>query len=165
MSTEFPVVYDELRALAGSYFRGRAAGHTLQPTALVNEVFIKLQGSSDVPGDRDHFFAVAATAMRQILIDHARRKNAGKRGGDQKRVTLTDRREANGDTGEPLDLIELDDALQELERANAMQAKIVELRFFGGLTIPEVAKAVGSSVRTVERNWRFARAWLKQRLA
>jgi len=161
MSTEFPAVYDELRALAGSYFRGRASSHTLQPTALVNEVYLKLHGSEGLPGDRAHFIAVAATAMRQILIDHARRKGASKRGGDQQRVTLTIDRVGSPGAVDPIDMMALDGLLERLAEANAMQAKIVELRLFGGLTTQEIAEALDTSVRTVERHWRFARAWLR----
>jgi RNA polymerase sigma-70 factor, ECF subfamily len=164
MAVEFPVVYDELRALAGRYLRGRTAGHTLQPTALVHEVYLKMQGCDGLPADRAHFLAVAATAMRQILIDHARRKDASKRGGDQQRVTVTIDRAEVADGTEPVDLLQLDELLGQLEQTNAMQAKIVELRLFGGLTIPEIADALHASVRTIERHWRFARAWLRRHM-
>ena len=159
----FENVYGELRALAASYFRNRAAGHTLQPTALVNEVYLKLGATESK--DRAHFFALAATAMRQILIDHARKKNRLRRGGDRQRVTI----QGLGDEGDapnsPLDVIALDEVLDRLAAADALQAKIVELRLFGGLTMTEIADAVGGSVRSVERHWRFARAWLAKELA
>ncbi len=162
MPADFVLVYDELRALAGSYFRGRMAGQTLQPTALVNEAYLKLAGAAGTPTDRAHFFAVAATAMRQILIDHARRKGADKRGGDRQRVTLTGDRSLLGDDDDVIDVIALGDLLDELALKNPMQAKIVELRLFGGLTVPEMAATLDASVRSVERHLRFARAWLKQ---
>jgi len=165
VQTDFPEVYDQLRALAGSYFRNRPAGQTLQPTALVNEAYLKMAGVGTAPNDRSHFLAVAATAMRQILIDHARRKGADKRGAGQRPVTVTSSGPLLEGGEQPLDLLALDDLLEKLAAANATQAKIVELRFFGGLTVPEVAEALDTSVRTVERHWRFARAWLKQELA
>lgn len=160
MSVELsPSVYGHLRAIAGSYFRGRSAGDTLQPTALVNEAFMKLAASEAADFEsREHFVAVAARAMRQILVDHARRRNADKRGGNQRPVTLTD--VAVGDAERALDLVALDDALSQLATLNARHARVVELRFFGGLSVPEVAQALGISVATVEREWKQARAWL-----
>lgn len=157
------LIYEELRALAGSFFRGQPADHTLQPTALVHEAFIRLIDQSSAQfNDRAHFFAVAATAMRQILTDHARRGSSQKRGGNWKKVDLSgvaptfDRNE--------VDAIVLDDALSTLAGADPRQARIVELRFFGGLTMEEIARVVGVSKATVELDWRAARAWLGTQL-
>ena len=155
----FGAVYGELRAIAASYFRGRSPDHTLQPTALVNEVYLKLGNAESK--DRAHFLALAATAMRQILIDHARKKNRMRRGGGQQRVTIGGRA---GESDSPLDVLALDEVLDRLAAINEVQAKIVELRLFGGLTMAEIAEATSSSVRTVERHWRFARAWLASEL-
>jgi RNA polymerase sigma factor (TIGR02999 family) len=157
------IVYVELRALAGSYAKGQRLGHTLQPTALVHEAFVKLV-ESDGQGfeDRTHFFAVAATAMRQILTDHARARAADKRGGDWARVTLDEG--ALAAESRELDLIALDDALTELEEHDARKHRVVELRFFGGLTAEETARVLKVSLTTVESDWRAARAWLQMKL-
>ncbi|MEZ6243128.1 MAG: ECF-type sigma factor [Phycisphaerales bacterium] len=159
-----PLVYDELHALAQSYFRSQPAGHTLQPTALVHEACVRLLGTEEGGGwnDRAHFFAVAAAAMRQILVNHALAKRAQKRGGDRARVTLAD----SDVVAEPpaVDLLDLDEALRELQRQHERMARIVELRYFGGLTASETAEALGVSRSTVEADWRFARAWLLDRL-
>jgi RNA polymerase sigma factor (TIGR02999 family) len=166
------VVYDQLRALAGSYAGGRDSNRTLQPTALVHEAFIKLvQSPSAKFNDRSHFFAVAATAMRQILMDHARRKRAAKRGGDARnvgqvedwdRITLA----GGGAAGasRDADLVALDDVLSELARNDERMYRVVELRFFGGLEVEEVARLIGVSKSTVEADWRAARAWLAAKL-
>lgn len=154
-----PVVYAELRALAGSYFRGQPADHTLQPTALVHEAFVRLIDQTSVKWkSRAHFMAVAATAMRHILTDHARRSGAVKRGGDQQRVELTD-----GVALTPaghIDLVALDEALKKLASFDTRKHRIVELRFFGGLSVEEAAEVLGVSKSTVEAEWRAARAWL-----
>jgi RNA polymerase sigma factor (TIGR02999 family) len=151
-----PKVYGELRALAASYFRGR--GHqTLQPTALVNEAFLRLARAGGEIRDRSHFFAVAATAMRQILTDRARRRRALKRGGPEKeRVTLSGIAAPDG----AIDLVVLDDLLSRLAALDARQARLVELRFFAGLTEEEAAETLGVSLRTVQKDWRKAKAWL-----
>jgi RNA polymerase sigma-70 factor, ECF subfamily len=154
-----PLVYGELRALASDYFRGQRPDQTLQPTALVHEAYLKLVDQSTVAWkDRAHFFAVAATAMRQVLIDRARRRAAQKRGGKRERLQLED-----ADTparAQPIDLVALDDALRQLESLDARMARIVELRFFGGLGVDETARVLGVSTSTVEADWRGARAWL-----
>ncbi len=159
-----PLVYDELRALAGHIFEQQSPGQTLQPTAVVNEAYLKLVRGSD--GDwetRAHFFAVAAKAMRQILIDHARRKKTQKRGGHFDRITLsgvpTPARE------EGVDLVAVEAALEKLSALDARQADIVELRFFAGLDVKEAAHVLGVSTRTVEREWFAAKAWLRRELA
>jgi RNA polymerase sigma-70 factor (ECF subfamily) len=159
------LVYDELRALAASYAAQQNPGHTLAPTALVHEAFLRLVGTSG-PGwkDRSHFFAVAATAMRQILTDHARRKGADKRGGGEwQRISLSDANPAG--PGEDADIAALDEALTRLAEADPRKHRVVELRFFGGLTVEEVAEELGVSVTTVESDWRAARAWLNSELS
>ena len=157
------VVHEELRALAGGFARGQRAGHTLQPTALVNEAFLKLvHGGSPAWNDRAHFLAVAATAMRQILTDHARARAAQKRGGEWEKVSLSDL-EMHASAGE-IDLLALDDALEKLAAFDPRKHRVVELRFFGGLTVEEVARVLGLSTTTVESEWRAARAWLAARL-
>ncbi|MBK8267360.1 MAG: sigma-70 family RNA polymerase sigma factor [Planctomycetes bacterium] len=160
------LVYEELRALAGSYFRNQSADHTLQPTALVHEVFLKLIDQTSIRfNDRGHFFAVAATAMRQILTDHARRARAAKRGGASDRVGLETVALADGDGRELIDIIALDDALTTLAKLDSRQHRVVELRFFGGLTVNETAEVIGASRQTVELDWRAARAWLNAELS
>lgn len=159
-----PLVYAQLRALAGSYFRGQASDHTLQPTALVHEAYLKL---IHVPSrgwsDRVHFCAVAATAMRQILQDRARRRRTAKRGGSARRVPLENMEMPSG--GSPIDLVALDDALRRLGELDQRQARIVELRFFGGLTVVEIAELLDVSSRTIEKEWRRIRAWLNRELS
>lgn len=163
------VVYDQLRALAGSYAGGRASNQTLHPTALVHEAFIKLVHSPGVQyNDRGHFFAVAALAMRQILADHARKKRALKRGGDNvlEQPTNWDRLDVVPKSGaEGLDPIALDDVLTELEKVDERRYKVVLLRFFAGMEVADVARHLGVSVSTVEADWRAARAWLAVKLA
>jgi RNA polymerase sigma factor (TIGR02999 family) len=158
------LVYGELRALAATYARSQQAGHTLQPTALVHEAFLKLV---DQPLEswesRAHFFAVAAKAMRQVLTDHARARATRKRGGDEwQRVTLDDR--AITSSGGDVDLIALDDALTELAQYDERKHRVVELRFFGALTVEETARILGLSTTTIESEWRAARAWLAMKL-
>lgn len=162
----FALVYDELRRLAASALRHERADHTLQPTALVHEAFLRL---ADEPTarwqNRGHFLAVAARAMRRILVDHARRYNAQKRGSGAVRLSLDDAGHAAAVPTETLDLVVLDDALGRLAALDARQARIVELRFFGGLSVEETADIVGASARTVKRDWQMARAWLKREMA
>ena len=157
------VVYDRLRNLAGAAFRDQRADHTLQPTALVHEVFLRLVEPGRVEwNDRMHFFAVAARAMRMVLADHARRRGAAKRGGDRARVALED----FSAEGEPplLDLVDLDAALERLNELEPRHVRIVELRFLSGLTVEEVATVLELSRTTVESDWRMARAWLARQL-
>lgn len=156
-----PLVYDEMRALAGDYMKRESPGHTPQPTALVNEAFLKLVDQSRVEWTgRSHFFAVGAEIMRRILVDHARAKKRAKRGGDRERIELTEDCQVSPQPG--IDLLEIDEALAKLD---SRQAKIVELRFFGGLTVEEVAAVLGVSKRTVEAEWTMIRAWLRRELA
>ncbi len=156
-------VYDELRDLAGKMFRRERADHTLQPTALVHEVFMRLQGAGTDYADRAHFVATAARAMRHVLVNHAIHRNTAKRGGRWSRVEMDDAVELFEQPS--LDLAALDDALIELESFDPRQARLVELRFFGGLTVSECAQALGVSQRTTEREWALARAWLHTRVA
>jgi RNA polymerase sigma factor (TIGR02999 family) len=158
-----PLVYDELRALAEEYLRSERRGHTLQPTALVHEAFMRLVDQSRVDWKgRTHFYAVGAEAMRRILIDHARARGRGKRGGEWQRVVLEDA-EAAQDLHD-IDLAALHDALETLATLSEQQARIVELRFFGGLTVEEVAHVLGVSKRKVEGDWTHAKAWLRSAL-
>ncbi|MFN8581327.1 MAG: sigma-70 family RNA polymerase sigma factor [Gemmatimonadaceae bacterium] len=156
------VVYQELHDLAVAYMRREKGDHTLQPTALVNEAYLRLIGSNQPEWkDRAHFFGIAARAMRRVLVDHARRKNAGKREAGE-RVTLDDQVGASG--GRSLDLIALDDAMRKLAALEERQAQIVELRFFGGLDVEQTAEVLGVSPATVKRDWAFARAFLQREL-
>ena len=157
------LVYDELRKIAAQYLRKENSGHTLQPTALVHEAYMKLVDISDINWqDRAHFFAVSANVMRHILVDHARAKLAEKRGGDAQRIELDD---AISLSNEPnVDLLAVDEALNELANFDEQQSRIVELRFFGGLTIEETAHVVGISPATVKREWAMAKAWLHRKL-
>ena len=159
-----PLVYDQLRALGASYFRQRQPEQTLQPTALVHEAYLKLVGPGEIAWQsRAHFFAVAAMAMRQILTDHARRKKAMKRGGeDWERITLSGLQTPVADSA--IDLVSLDGALTRLAEADARQAQVVEMRFLAGLTVEEVAEVLNLSVATIEREWRMAKAWLRREL-
>lgn len=157
-----PPVYDALRGLAAAYLQQERRDHTLQPTALVHEAYLKLAAGSSDWRSQTHFQAIAANAMRQILVDHARARNRLKRGGDRLRVTLTPNSVSAANTD--LDLIALDDELNRLAEFDARKARVVELRFFGGLTCAEVALEIGVSAKTVEADWYFARAWLRDRL-
>jgi RNA polymerase sigma factor (TIGR02999 family) len=156
-------VYDELRKLAAHYLRSERRDHTLQPTALVNEMFVRLFQSEPIEWkNRAHFFAVAAQQLRRILVNHARDRSAAKRGGKQVRIELFD--EAGSLQPREQDLLELDDALNGLERVDARAARVIELRFFAGLTEAEIAEALGISVSSMKRDWSFGRAWLLSRL-
>lgn len=155
------LLYDELRKLAGSYLRAEATGHTLQPTALVHEAYIRMTSQRMEWQDRAHFMAIAAKTMRRVLLDHARRRLAGKRGkGEVIAVTGPN----TNDDGRALDMLALDDALKVLAEKDARAAKVVELHFFGGLNVAETADALGISAATAKRDWSFARAWLKREL-
>ena len=161
----YPLVYDELRALAASFLAAERPGHTLQPTALVSESYVRLvdQRAAHV-NDRRHFMAVAAQAMRHVLVDHARRRSAGKRGGQKQRISLSTSLLENSPEAPPADFLELQDALERLEEIDSLTVRVLELRYFGGLTIDETAAALDVSASTVEREWRFARAWLREQL-
>jgi RNA polymerase sigma factor (TIGR02999 family) len=159
-----PLVYDELRRLAQNLLLGQRRDHSLQSTALVHEAYLRLVGHDMVHWDnRVHFFAVAAQLMRRILVDHARKHLAAKRRGDQ--VTLSLDEHLAPAKSRPLDVVALDDALNELSRMNPQHSRIIELRFFAGLSIEEVAQALGISPAKVKRDWAVARAWLYRELA
>jgi RNA polymerase sigma-70 factor (ECF subfamily) len=160
-----PLVYDELRRLAAGYIRHERPGQTLQATALVNEAFIRLSNErGNQFANRTHFLAIAALSMRQILVQRARARKADKRGSDPERITLDEALIADR-AGEQVDVIELDDALERLAAFDQQQAKIVELRYFGGLTVEETAEALEISPATVKRHWTLARAWLRRELS
>lgn len=159
-----PLVYSELRRLASNYLRRERAEHTLQPTALVNEAYLKLVDQRNARWqNRAHFFGIAAQLMRRILVDHARQRQAVKRGGvDQQRLSITS---AGAVVKQPeIDLLALNEALDELGQMDPQQSRIVELKFFGGLSIEETAEVLGISHATVERDWKLARAWLRRQL-
>jgi RNA polymerase sigma factor (TIGR02999 family) len=155
----FRAIHGELRRIAAVHMRSQSASHTLQPTALVNEAYLKLMGGGEVAfHDRTHFLSTAARAMRQILIDHARSRGAARHGGGhRKQALLPDQAVAPGPN---LDLIALDEALQRLTELSPERARVVELRFFGGLTNGETAEVLGVTERTVYRMWEFSRTWL-----
>ncbi len=159
-----PHVYNELHALADSLFRHQKPGHTLQPTALVHEAFIKLVDRNRTPWQsRSHFFAVAAKAMRQILVDHARKNRAEKRGDGWNRIALDEHLCPTSQN--EIDMYDLDTALTKLSQLDKRQSDLVELRFFGGLGVVEAAELIGISKRTAELDWRMARAWLRNELS
>lgn len=158
-----PLVYDELRRVASNYLRRERQNHTLQPTALVNEAYMKLVDQKAHWQNRAQFYGVAAQLMRRILVDHARQHQAAKRGGThQQRLSITSA-QAIADTPE-VDLLAVHEALEELKQFDPQQERIVELRFFGGLSIDETAEVMGIGHATVERDWKMARAWLRQKL-
>lgn len=160
-----PAVYHELHAIAARQMSGERVGHTLQPTALLNEAWIRLS-SGDESGweDRSHFFAVAARAMRQVLVDHARRRAAHKRGGDLQRVTLHDEIATDGSASE-FDLLDLHEAIDKLTALDPRLGQLIDLRFFGGLTLDETAAVMQVSRRKVAMDWSFARVWLARELS
>jgi RNA polymerase sigma factor (TIGR02999 family) len=160
-----PLVYSELRRLASNYLRRERVGHTLQPTALVNEAYLKLIDQRNAKWqNRAQFFGISAQLMRRILVDHARQRQAAKRGGsEQQRLSITSVEAAM--VQEPaVDLLALNEALDELAEMDPQQSRIVELKFFGGLSIEETAEVLGISHATVERDWKMARAWLRRQL-
>jgi len=160
----FQAVYADLYCLAAGYFRGQPAGHTLQPTALVHEAYLRMLRRAPRAGvQRDHFKATAATAMRQVLVSHARRRRATKRGGGLHRIDLESQAIPLGSLD--VNLLELDDALTRLEAIDGRLSKIVEMMFFGGLSMSDAAVVMSVSKRTVERHWRLARAWLSRELS
>ena len=153
-------IYAELKALAAKKLRHQSPGHSLSPSALVNEAYLKLQRGNW--NGKTHFKCLASNAMRQVLVDHARKKGAQKRGGDRNRVTCYSQEIAS--SSKPLDLLILHDALERLAKEDPIAASVVELRFFGGLTVPEVAISLDSTVRTVERKWTYAKAYLLEQM-
>jgi len=157
-----PLVYDDLRRHAASLFRHERPDHTLQPTAVVHEAWLRMSPAGPWTS-LSQFFAVAGRLMREVLIDHARRRAAAKRGGGEARLTYHDELETPGAQG-GVELLVLDDALEKLEKLDARQARVVELRYFAGLSIEETAEALAVSPATVKREWQMARAWLREAL-
>jgi RNA polymerase sigma factor (TIGR02999 family) len=162
--TLIPAVYQELRRMADHYFRGESPGHSLQPTALVHEAYLRLIDQTKVDWqNRAHFFGVAAQMMRRILVDHAKAKHRVKRGGTSPRVSLDET--VNLSNERDVELVALDEALKALEQLDERKSHIVELRYFGGLTVHETAQVLGVSDKTVMRDWNLAKAWLYQQLS
>lgn len=160
----YDAIYPELRRLARSLMRRERPGHTLQPTELVHDAYMKLVDQTIVLArDRGHFLGIAARAMRQILVDHARRRHAEKRGGQWDRVTLVDSLGSHGADG--IELLALDEAIASLAARDERAARVVELRVFGGLTVEEIAQALEVSKRTVDTDWQFARLWIARALS
>ena len=161
----YPLMYDELRVLARHFMQQERQDHTLQATAVVNEAYLRLIDQTRVDWrSKAHFMAVAAEMMRRILVDHARRRAAAKRGGDRRRITLDEGLAEAADAHE-VDLLALDKVLDELAKLNRRQARVVELRYFAGMSVKEVAFALGVSERTVKGDWRVAKAWLRRRMS
>jgi len=158
-----PLIYDELHKLAGRIFRSEKNGHTLQPTALVHEVYAKLVDVEVSWQDRAHFFSLTARMMRRLLVNHANAKNAAKRGGGAIRVTLDESKTPAVDAD--ADLLDLDDALTGLTKVDPRKAELIELQYFGGLSFREMEEVTGLSSSTLDRDLRLARAWLKDRLS
>jgi RNA polymerase sigma-70 factor, ECF subfamily len=160
------MVYTELRTIAAKHLRSERSGHTLQPTALANEAYLRLRGLGDVPWhDRAHFFAIASRIMRRILVDHARANLAQKRGAGAPVLQIVDALQQGAtSTMDAAELIDLDRALDRLAAEEPRLSRVIELRFFGGLNIDEVAAVLGCSPRTAKRDWAFARAWLLHKL-
>lgn len=159
-----PLIYDQLHEIAARMASKERRGHTLAATALVNEAYVRLIDQKNVDvNDRAHFFAVAANVIRRILVDHARQRDANKRGGEWKRITLSDVDRPDDEAG--VDLLDLHDALSRLGEISPRAASVVELRYFGGLTVDEAAESLRVSPRTVADEWAFARAWLARELS
>lgn len=157
-----PRIYSELRRLAAAYLRREPEGHTLQPTALVHEAWMRLEPVAEIAEvGRARFLAMASRSMRRILIDHARTKGRLRRGGSTTRIPLAD---APADAQQDVDVLDLDEKIRELAEIDARKAKVVELRFFAGLSVKEVAEALGVHYRTIEVDWFAARAWLRKAL-
>lgn len=162
-NTQLPAeVYEQLRAVARSMMLNARHGHTLQATAVANEAWIRLYRSGVTISDRGAWFGLASRVIRQVLVDHARRKSRQKRGGGATVLSLDDR--SAPDAQNSIDLVALDEALKELAAFGPRQARVVELRFFGGMTMSEIAEVIGVSKRTIENDWAAARAWLRQRI-
>ena len=159
-----PLVYDELRRQASRYLRNERQGHTLQTTALIHEAYLKLIGINQIEWqNRNHFFAIASTAMRRILVDYARERKRDKRGGVAENLPLDEGLQISANE-KSVDLIALDEALSRLAKLDERQAKVVELKYFSGLSIDEIAEVLGIANSTVRLDWNLAKAWLKQEI-
>jgi RNA polymerase sigma factor (TIGR02999 family) len=160
-----PTIYPELKRLAAHYMFKERSGHTITPTVLVNETYLKLvQGKRLNAVDKHHFLAISSRCMRQILVDYARERNAQKRGGSERLLTLNEEL-AEADQKKTIDIIQLDNALEKLEQRDPVQVQIVELRFFSGMTNNEIAKLLGVSIATIKRKWTMARTWLYREMS
>ena len=160
-----PLVYDELRVIARHHLRAERPGHTLQPTALVNEAWLHFMKGADLDiRNRTHFMAVAANAMRRLLIDHARSRDTAKRGGGWQKVSLSEQLGSKPSKPIDLDIMALHEALEQLQDLNERLARVVEMRFFGGMTVAEVAEVLTIAPVTVEKDWTKAKAWLRREL-
>lgn len=160
----FPLVYDELKRQAGNYLRRERVDHTLQPTALVHEAYLRMIDQTVLSAEnRSHFFGIASRVMRQILVDHARQHNAEKRGGAAQRFSIEDIDVLPEQSA--ADLLELDEALQKLEAIDERKCRVVDMRFFGGLKESEIAEILGVTEKTVRRDWQFAKLWLFRELS
>jgi RNA polymerase sigma-70 factor (ECF subfamily) len=160
-----PLIYSELRRMAGSYMQRERPGHTLQATALVNEVYMRLAGGATVPWQsRAHFFGIAARAMREVLLDYARSHIAGTRGGKDAQKVDIDAEQLRGLSPKIENVIAIDEVLQRLERIDPRQSRLIELRFFAGLSVEEAAEVMSVSPVTIKREWRLAKAWLHREL-
>jgi RNA polymerase sigma factor (TIGR02999 family) len=161
-----PLIYDELRRIAGARMRRERAGHTLQATAVVHEAWLRLAGEQEIQWqNRAHFFAIAARAMRQVLLDHARQRHAEKRGGEGTQKVEMDVDVLAGGASRIEDIVAIDEVVTRLSELDQQQGRIVELRFFAGLSVEETAEVMGISESTVKREWRIAKAWLHRELA
>jgi len=160
-----PLVYAELRQIAASQLANERPGHTLQPTALVHEAYMRLAGSESGFANRAHFLGAGAQAIRRVLVDHARGKRRDKRGGGARGVDIARVDPADPGAGSDLDLVELDDALRKLAEVSDRAARVVEMRYFGGLSMAEIGVVLGVSERTAAGDWAVARAWLRRELA
>ncbi len=159
-----PIIYRELRLIADNMMRGERLNHTLQPTALVHEAYLRLVGAEDLQWtDRAHFLSLSARAMRRILVDHARRKKAIKREGELQSVTLDD--DAAGSLDPQLEVLELNDALEKLQAQDKRAGQVAEMRLFGGAKVKEIAAVLGISTRTVDDDWAVARMWLSREIS
>ncbi len=160
-----PTVYSELHRQASGFMRHERADHTLQTTALIHETFLKLINQHDVDWqNRAHFFAIASKVMRRVLLDYARAMNRGKRGAGVEKVVYDETQKTSASAAKPVDILALDEALTRLEKIDEREARIVELRYFGGLSVEETGAVLNISAATVKREWSFAKAWLKQEL-
>lgn len=162
----FSAVYDVLKRIAGSFMRRERGNHTLQPTALVNEAYLRLVNQSEIDWEnRTHFFGIAANLMRQILVDHARSYYAAKRGGHHEKVLLEEALIGSAKQQQGIDVLLLDEALKKFAEVDPAASRLVELRYFGGLSVEETAKVLGVSASTVKRDWKDAKQWLRRELS
>lgn len=158
-----PIVYDQLHRMANQYMRSQPSGHTLQPTALIHEAYVKLAGSNQEWKNRAHFFGVASRAMRHILVDHVRNRRSLKRGSDPQRVPIEESILVSAERAEGL--VELDETLKRLSALDERKGRVVELKYFGGLSNDEIAEVLSISPKTVTRDWQFARTWLLREMS